>query len=608
MSCSSAALPSDFDCFREIWHVDFEFRGDVNQRPVPVAMFARERRSGTEISMRRDKLLACKRPPFDIGPDTLIVAYSIVAELTCFRMLCWPMPHYLLCTYVETSAAINGLDIEGLTMKRPNLLEACDLFDIPRMSAEHKTEMRDLILSKTEYSEEEWRRIEDYNRGDVLLDIPLLGALAATIDLPAALFRGRYAKTVAAMEMGGIPVDVEYLHGLKTDWQALRMFYIRRDDQFALYDEQGSFHGDRFEALVQTRGWTWPRTATGRLELRAKAFGKMVKRYPELKPLQRLRDQVSELRLGAFVNTVGADGASRCPIMPIWAKSGRNQPQGRDKVFLLSLPSWIHGLIKPREGWGIAGLDWSAQEIGVGAGLSGDRAMLEDFRSGDPHLRFAIRAGLAPSWATERSHGLVRNFIKPVSLGVSYGMSKYGAAAATGKSSLWGADTLARYRHTYPAFIQWQQDVVTQALFDERIVSVLGWPMAVHAGTSKRTLLNYSQQAGGADMMRLAAVAGHEAGIHIIAPVHDAFWITAPLAELDDAIATMSRLMVQASAVVTGGLEIPVKLSAVVRWPQCLGDVRKPDAKGQAMWIEVRDLIRSGALDRVEDGRGAAHA
>jgi DNA polymerase I-like protein with 3'-5' exonuclease and polymerase domains len=190
----------------------------------------------------------------------------------------------------------------------------------------------------------------------------------------------------------------------------------------------------------------------------------------------------------------------------------------------------------------------------------------------------------------------VRNTIKPVSLGSSYGITKYGAAAQTGKSLRWAADMLARYRHSYPVFAQWQQDIAAQAVFDERIVSPLGWPMAVHTGTRKRTLFNYMQQSGGADMMRLAAIAGHEAGIHICVPVHDAFWITAPLSELDDAIATMKALMVRASKVVTGGLEIPVKTAAVVRWPQCFGDVRKPDDKGYAMWAEIHDLVQSGAL------------
>ena len=34
-------------------------------------------------------------------------------------------------------------------------------------------------------------------------------------------------------------------------WQALRMFYIKRDDEFGLYDERGSFKQDRFLALIE---------------------------------------------------------------------------------------------------------------------------------------------------------------------------------------------------------------------------------------------------------------------------------------------------------------------------------------------------------------------
>jgi hypothetical protein len=322
------------------------------------------------------------------------------------------------------------------------------------------------------------------------------------------------------------------------------------------------------------------------------------KHHPELRTLQRLRDQIAELRLGRFVNTIGADCASRIAVMPHWTRSGRNQPMGRDKVFLLSLPSWLHGLIKPAPGWGVALLDWSAQEIGIGAGLSRDPDLVTDFQSGDPHMRFAVRAGLAPEGATKHTHSPVRDAVKPISLGVSYGMSKYGAAAATGKSLLWAAEALARHRHAYPVFTQWQQNVVAQAQFDGRIVSPLGWPMAVHAYTRRRSLLNYLHQAGGADCMRLAGIAAYEAGIRVVAVAHDAFWITAPLAELNDAIATMARLMVRASNVVTGGLDIPIEVSAKVCWPHCLGDVRAPDAKGQAMWREVRELVRDGGLQK----------
>jgi hypothetical protein len=154
-----------------------------------------------------------------------------------------------------------------------------------------------------------------------------------------------------------------------------RVTIARRDDAYGLYDSAGSFKEDRFKILADTRGWStsWPRTATGKLELTGRVLGRQAKQYPGLRPLQHLRDQIAELRLGRFLNTVGADGYSRCPIMPFWTRSGRNQPQGRDKVFLLSLPSWLHGLIAPPPGGdGLARLESAGN--GIAAGLSNDPA------------------------------------------------------------------------------------------------------------------------------------------------------------------------------------------------------------------------------------------
>ena len=119
MSSNCAGLPSSFDRFGAIWHIDFEYRIDANHLPVPVALFAKEHRSGAEIALRRLELLALRRAPFDVGPDTLVTSYSIVAELSCFRVLNWPMPARAVCSYFETAAQINGLDLVGLQPQRP---------------------------------------------------------------------------------------------------------------------------------------------------------------------------------------------------------------------------------------------------------------------------------------------------------------------------------------------------------------------------------------------------------------------------------------------------------------------------------------------------------
>ena len=185
MSCGSAGLPTSFDRFREVWEWDFEYRLDDNHLPVPVALFAKEHRTGTEIAMRREQLLSPTRLPFDDGADVVATSYSAVAELGCCLQRRWPFPRNVLCTYFETSAQINGLDIVGLGLKRPSLLEACELFDIPHMEKEHKAHVRDIILNNTDYTEEQWQEIADYNRDDGLHDIPLFAALAPNIDVPA---------------------------------------------------------------------------------------------------------------------------------------------------------------------------------------------------------------------------------------------------------------------------------------------------------------------------------------------------------------------------------------------------------------------------------------
>src|SRR4051794_39420505 len=115
----SAALPTDFDRFRQIYHLDFEYQQDENLRPVPVAMFVREHRSGDTIGpLNRAEMEALRAAPFDTGPDSLMTAYNATAELACLAMLRWPPPQNIVCLFVETMARINGHVVANLGEKR----------------------------------------------------------------------------------------------------------------------------------------------------------------------------------------------------------------------------------------------------------------------------------------------------------------------------------------------------------------------------------------------------------------------------------------------------------------------------------------------------------
>jgi hypothetical protein len=441
--------------------------------------------------------------------------------------------------------------------------------------------------------------IEDYNRVDVEETLALIGPMAPAIDLPQALHRGRYMGAVARMEDTGLPVHRVRLGHLVDNWDPIKRFYIERDDDLDLW-EGLSFREWRLDALIRRRGWDWPRTPTGRLCLDHKTLGRQARRYPALQNTVRLRGLTSELRVSALANTIGRDSRSRCSLKPFWTKTGRNQPSGRDQIYLPSLPAWVHGIIAPPPGWGVAEIDYSAQEVLIMAALSGDPAMLEDYNSGDPYLRFGIRAGLIPADATNK-HPL-REACKQVVLGMNYGMTAYGIAAKTGKSMAWARDVLRRHRLAYPVFHEWLANLIVTARFRQTIESPFCWPMAVTENTTTRTLMNFPAQSGGSDMLRIATIAATEAGIAVAAPVHDAVWIAAPLKELDATIELMCAIMRRASIAVTDGFPCRTKVEFTVPYPKCLGDVRDPADKGQAMWVEVNELIDSGQLQRVSHG------
>jgi hypothetical protein len=261
MSAVSVVSPTDdwTHRFAAIWHVDFEFREDANHLPVPVCMFAQEQQTGAKVEMWRDQLLRCRQPPFDVGPNSLMVGYMTAAELSCFLALGWPFPHNVVDLYTETIAAVNGDDSVWLQdERRPGLLEALQLHGLPtRMTKEEKEYWRRAILDNTDYTLEQKKGIQDYNRVDVEETLALIVRMTPAIDLPHALHRGRYMGAVARMELAGLPVDRVRLNRLVDNWDAIKRFYIERDDSLDLWEDL-SFREWRLEALILKRGWDWP--------------------------------------------------------------------------------------------------------------------------------------------------------------------------------------------------------------------------------------------------------------------------------------------------------------------------------------------------------------
>src|SRR4029453_15322246 len=101
-------------------------------------------------------------------------------------------------------------------------------------------------------------------------------------------------------------------YSLGEHWQEIRRHYIERDDKHHLYDSNLSFSRNRLEDLVEAKGWDWPRTASGLLDIRGPVLRDQARRFPELRSFQRLQSYVAELKLSKLLNTLGSDGFSRC--------------------------------------------------------------------------------------------------------------------------------------------------------------------------------------------------------------------------------------------------------------------------------------------------------
>ncbi len=237
-------------------------------------------------------------------------------------------------------------------------------------------------------------------------------------------------------------------------------------------------------------------------------------------------------------------------LSPFASRSGRNQPS--NNKFIFGPVRWLRSLIKPTEGRSIAYVDWSQQELGIAAALSGDQAMAQAYASGDPYLEFARMAGAVPTSATKKTHPAERSAFKVCMLATQYGMSEYGLAAKLNKPVVFARNLLRQHRETFPVFWRWSQSNVDTAMLIGQLQTVFGWTIQTVGGDNPRSLANFPMQANGAEMLRLACSMATEAGITVCCPVHDAILIEADSNAIEATVAETQAIMREAGQRCTG--------------------------------------------------------
>ncbi len=563
--------------YREVWAVDFEFTAHDGERPGPVCLVARELNSGRLLRLWQDELRQLPGPPYPIDRGSLFIAYYASAEIGCHLALGWPVPVNVLDLFAEFRCLTNGRP----TPSGAGLLGALVYFGLDSIRVTEKESMRELALRGGPFSRDEQTALLDYCQSDVDALAKLLPRMATNLDLPRALLRGRYMAAAAKIEHSGVPIDTATLSRLRCHWNDVQGRLITAiDAQYGVYEDR-SFREQRWARWLAANDIPWPTLPSGRLMLDDDTFREMARSYPEVAPIRELRVSLSQMRLADLA--VGQDGRNRYLLSAFRSRTGRNQPSNSKSIFGPSV--WIRGLIQPPASRGLAYVDWSQQEFGIAAALSGDEAMIAAYNSGDPYLAFARQAGAVPANATKATHGAVREQYKACVLAVQYGMGSESLAQRIGQPVALARELLRKHRETYARFWQWSDGAVDYAMLHGDLHTVFGWKIHTGAEANPRSLANFPMQANGAEMLRLACIHTTEAGICVCAPVHDAILIEAPLAQLDQAVAETQALMAKASMEVLNGFALRSD-AKLIRHPD-----RYLDERGRQMWETVRGIL-----------------
>jgi DNA polymerase I-like protein with 3'-5' exonuclease and polymerase domains len=450
------------------------------------------------------------------------------------------------------------------------------------MDAVEKEAMRELANRGGPWTSAEREALLAYCGRDVLALAKLLPAMLPTIDLPRAVAcRGRYMRAVARMESAGVPIDIETLRRLRADWETIQDQLIATvDSRFGVFDGR-TFKADRWAGWLARRGLPWPRLESGELALDDDTFREMARVDPDVALMRELRYSLSQLKLEDLA--VGCDGRNRTLLSPFGARTSRNAPS--TSQFIFGPATWLRGLIRPEPGRAVAYVDWSQQEFGIGACLSGDGAMMEAYRSGDPYLTLGKQAGRIPPDGTKQTHGAERDLFKTCVLGVGYGMGAEKLAYRIGKSPAHARELLRLHREAYPRFWAWSDAAESHAMLLGWLPTVFGWRLRIGPDANPRSIRNFPCQANGAEMMRLACSLATERGISVVAPVHDALMIEASTDAIDEAVARTQAAMAEASGVVLAGFRLRSD-AQIVRWPD-----RYMDGRGREFWGRVTGLL-----------------
>jgi DNA polymerase-1 len=574
------ALSGALSRFDEIVFADTEFIPRPSEKPDPVAVCAKELRSGRTFTLFADEL--GPTPPYRIDDRALFVSFAAAAELETHLALSWPLPANVLDLRVEhiiqTNAAAKNRD--GSSKKQPrSLLDVLRSYKIPDGDAKVKADTVVRILQGHPFNAEERARILRYCFSDALALEPLFRILVARIaNIDQALRRGEYVALTAEICDFGIPFDPLAMQWLgRRDIRQLLRLRLVSDEKLTqgIYDDKGSLKQKLLKEFVIRHGLDWPTVGPEgkkRLSTKDEIFEELAKVHPEFGNLAEIKKTLSMLR--EFELAIGRDGRCRTPIWGFSTITSRMAPNG--SAYPFTTAAWTRNLITPQPGTALVYLDFSSMEFGVAAGLSRCRAMIEAYERGDPYVGLRDRAGLS---------FIARDRIKPIVLSLQYGGGVLLIMGRLGVSRQQAQRLRDLHHRDFAGYWRWSDNQILKAYSEGRLIARDGWRCRVNSRTSEFTVRNWLIQANAAAIFRYAGLMTRRIGLRICAVVHDAILIEVPADRIEVDTARAVDCLERASRMFLYGLTLRAD-AKVIREGE-----RFADERGIKVWAHVERTL-----------------
>lgn len=498
-----------------------------------------------------------------------------------------------------------------------------------KVNTAHKDYMRDLIINpdKRAYTDEETQCIIAYCTSDVpylpriwqqlLTDFKRLMRVDAKTLHEWMLRRAEYVIDCAKMESLGIPLDKEKSLNLRANVADAKDTIITNlvREHYPFYQRErklGVWHWidkyDNFEKFVRDRGlWdVWPQGYNKQKrkdswviikDENGKEIGKKkrlcrendtLKKYdgiPELYAYRRARKNLRHLNWfndnteakskKDILESIGSDFHMR-PFYGFYGtQTGRNAPPASSFIFAMS--AWLRCLVRPPEGKVIIAIDYASQEFAIAAVLSGDKNMIEAYRSGDPYLYFAIKAGGVSKadgeWWKVNKHSkcdrakkvaIQRKLFKATVLGLQYGMGAGKLAIKiTTDTGIQTSQKEAKrlidfHQKVFRKYWKWLDKSYDAYKRNKHLRLPCGW-CVLGDNSNRLSVLNAPVQGTGSSIMREAVRLARKAGIAIICPLHDAIYALADVVNAQESADLLAQCMLQAVRNIIGD-ELEIRL------------------------------------------------